>query len=113
VIRAISHKLSSEELPTWRACAFNNETLPQGYTKRVSSSAGCELKIIRDIRVPLAYYQGCATIDVQAEYENGLVYTGLGGGVTGDEKSDTHEVMLTMAFRTLDELLPEGVVSLL
>jgi uncharacterized protein (DUF3820 family) len=108
-IGPIAHKLSSEELPTWKNCPWNNERLPQGYTKRQASDAKVQLKVIRDLRVPLALYQGCAAIDLQVEYDNGLVYTGTGGGVIGDTMSDTHEVEMDMSFRIIDELLPAGV----
>lgn len=112
VIRSISHKLATDALPSWRTCAFSNEMMPNGYTKRSSDSAGVELNIVRDLRIPLSYYQGCATLDIQVEYENGIVMTGLQGGVLGNEKSDTHEVSMDVAFRTLDELLPANTQSL-
>lgn len=104
----ISHAQATEDLPTWKTCAWTNERLPGGYTKRSAADVGCEIVVIRDLRIPLAWYQGCVAIDMQVEYDNGLVYTGLGGGVVGDEKSDTHEVSLDITFRTVDELLPPG-----
>lgn len=110
-IGPISHELATEELPTWKLCTWVNEKMPQGYTKRTASDAGCEINVIRDLRVPLAWYQGCASVDLQVEYENGLVYTGTGGGVLGEEKSDSHEVALELTFRVLDELLPNGQLS--
>lgn len=110
-IGPISHKLANDELPTWKTCEWNNEQMPHGYTKRIASNAGVELSIIRDLRIPLRYYQGCVSIDMQVEYENGLVYTGKGGGVLGEEKSDTHEVSLEITFRSLDELLPAGALA--
>lgn len=107
----ISHEQSSEDLPTVRTCAWNNETLVGGYTKRSAANASMELKVIRDLRIPLAFYQGCASVNVQVEYDNGLIYTGVNGGVLGDEKSDTHEVMLDLTFPVLDELLPSGALA--
>jgi hypothetical protein len=111
VFSKISHELSSEDLPTIRACGYTNEALPGGYTKRNLSNAQIELKVIRDLRVPLPYYQGCAGIDIQVEYLNGLVYTGFNGTTTGDESSDTHEVTMTVAYKLLDELLPAGTLQ--
>jgi hypothetical protein len=112
IVGPISHKLANEDLPTWKTCVWNNEQLPHGYTKRSASNASVEIAVIRDTRIPLAWYQGCVRIDMQVEYENGLVYTGKGGGVLGDEKSDTHEVSMEIAFRELDEMLPAGAVAI-
>lgn len=107
----ISHQLSSEDLPTIRTCAYNNEPMPGGYVKRQVSNAEIELKVVRDLRIPLALYQGCAQVAVQIEYYNGLVYSAVDGTGTGDERSDTHEVTLTIAFREIDELLPAGTLA--
>lgn len=107
----ISHELATEDLPTIRTCAFNNEPMPGGYVKRQVSNAEIEMNVIRDLRIPLAYYQGCASVDVQIEYFNGLVYSAAQGTGTGDERSDTHEVTLTLSFREIDELLPAGTLQ--
>jgi hypothetical protein len=107
----ISHKLSSEDLPTWRLCAFNNEALPEGYVKRKPTNPEVEIKVIRDLRIPLGMYQGCSDVTLQVEYYNGLVYSAAKGTGTGDEKSDTHEVTLTISFREIDELLPVGTLE--
>lgn len=110
-IGPIAHKLATDELPTIKTCAWNNERMPHGYTRRVASDAGVEISVIRDLRIPLSWYQGCVAIDIQIEYENGLVYTGRNGGILGDEKSDSHEVMLDLTFQELDELLPPGSLA--
>ena len=107
----ISHKLATDEIPMWKACEWNPEALPGGYTKRVASNASAEMSLIRDKRIPLSYYQGCASVDVQVEYLNGIVMTGLSGGVIGEERSDTHQVDLEFSFRTVDELLPPGALA--
>lgn len=107
-IGPISHKLSSDEIPEIRTCAVKNESLPGGYTKRQEDSAMMTMKVIRDLRIPLAAYQGCWSIDAQVEYLNGLVYTGLSGNVTSDAASDTHETEIEMTFLEIDELLPVG-----
>lgn len=110
-IGPIVHQLATEDLPMWRACAWKSEPLPGGYVKRAASQAAGEIKVIRDKRVPLAYYQGCAQINLQVEYANGIVYTGRGGGITGDSKSDSHEVDMQMTFRVLEEMLPSGALA--
>ena len=107
----ISHELSSEDLPTWRLCPYNNEPLPHGYVKRQPSNPEVEIKVIRDLRIPLAMYQGCSDVNLQVEYYNGLVYSAAKGTGTGDEKSDSHEVTMTIVFKEIDELLPAGTLE--
>lgn len=111
VFGPISHELATEDLPTIRLCAYNNEAMPGGFVKRKVSNAEMELKVIRDLRIPLALYQGCASLAIQIEYFNGLVYSATNGTGTGDEKSDTHEVTITATFREIDELLPAGQLA--
>jgi hypothetical protein len=107
----ISHNLSSEDLPTWRLCPYNNDPLPQGYVKRQPTNPEVEIKVIRDLRIPLAMYQGCSDVNLQVEYYNGLVYSATKGTGTGDDKSDTHEVTMTISFKEIDEMLPAGVLE--
>jgi hypothetical protein len=107
----ISHHLSGDDLPTWRLCAFNNEPLPQGYVKRKPSNPEVEIKVIRDTRIPLSMYQGCSDVTLQVEYYNGLVYSASKGTGTGDTKSDTHEVDMTVSFKFIDEMLPAGTLD--
>lgn len=110
-IGPISHVLSSEELPTVKACSFTTERMTNGFTKRVSGDASMSMSIIRDLRVPLAFYQGCTAVTAQLEYENGIVMTGVDGGVVGDTESDTHEVSLEIVYEEVDELLPPGSLA--
>ena len=107
-----SHELSSEDLPTWKPCTWTNEALPGGYVRRTAANASANISVIRDRRVPLALYQGCGSVDIQVEYENGNVFTGKGGSVVGDEQSDAHSVALDLVFRVLNELLPPDTTSL-
>jgi hypothetical protein len=107
----IAHDLSSEDLPTWRLCPYNNDPLPHGYVKRKPTNPEVEIKVIRDLRVPLSMYQGCSDVTLQVEYYNGLVYSAAKGTGTGDAKSDTHEVDMTVSFREIDELLPAGTLE--
>lgn len=111
VIGPISHKLASEELPTVKTCDTANTALTAGYVQIVQDNPSMTLNIIRDKRVPLAWYQGCASLDVQIEYYNGLVYTGLSGTVTEPEESDTHSVSMTTIFKQIDEMLPPGSLA--
>lgn len=105
-----AHELATEDLPQWKLCPFTNEALSHGYVRRQSANAQVIMNVIRDLRLPLAYYQGCAAVDVQVEYDNGLVYTGKSGTATGDEQSDTHMCNMTLIYKTLDELLPVGAL---
>jgi hypothetical protein len=107
----ISHELATEDLPTWRLCPYNNEPMPGGFVNRQHSNSSAEINVIRDLRIPLALYQGCADVTLQVEYFNGLVYSGVNGTGTGDEMSDTHAVTMTLVFRTIDELLPAGTLE--
>lgn len=107
----IAHKLATEDLPTWRLCPFNNDPLPHGYVKRQPTNPEVEINVIRDLRIPLAMYQGCSDVNLQVEYYNGLVYSAVKGTGTGDDKSDTHEVAMTISFREIDELLPAGTLD--
>jgi hypothetical protein len=107
----ISHILSSSDLPTIRTCRYKNTDLPGGYVKRETGSPMMEMKVIRDVRVPMAYYQGCVSVSAQVEYENGLLYTGLDGNTTDDSSSDTHEVTLKLNFLEIDEVLPTGSLA--
>lgn len=107
----ISHKLVNEDLPTWRLCPFNNEALPQGYVKRTPTNPELVINVIRDLRIPLAMYQGCSDVNVQVEYYNGLVYSAVQGTGTGDTPSDTHGAEMTISFREIDEMLPNGTLD--
>ncbi len=106
VIGPLSHELSTEELPMVKTCDIVNETMTNGFIRRTSANASIMMNVIRDLGIPLAWYQGCAALDIQIEYLNGLVYTGLGGSAIGDERSDTHDVTIEASFETLDEMLP-------
>lgn len=107
----ISHLLATDTLPTWRLCPYNNDTLPHGYVSRKPSSPEVEINVIRDIRIPLAMYQGCSDVSLQVEYYNGLVYSAIKGTGTGDDKSNTHEVDMKLTFLEIDEMLPNGVLE--
>lgn len=109
-IGPVAHKLSSNDLPTVRTCGVKNEALPGGFTKRQEDSPMMKLKIIRDLRLPISFYQGCAGITISIEYLNGLVYTGVNGGVTNSSDSDTHEADIEATFTVIDELLPAGAL---
>lgn len=104
----ISHQLAGQEQPNYRICEYNNEPLPGGYVRRTKGNNQMTFRVIRNSGIPLAMYQGCASIDVTIEHFNGLVYTGLNGTGTGQESSDGHEVMVTATFESIDELLPDA-----
>lgn len=110
VLGPYSHELAADDLPTWKLCPYNNESITGGYVRRTYANSMATLNVIRDLRIPLSWYQGCASVDIQVEYENGLVYTAKGGTHTGDDQSDTHAVTLTLNYKQIDELLPEGAL---
>lgn len=110
-IKNISHKQSNDEMPTFRACAWVNTPMTNGFTSRAASNAGMVFSVIRDKRIPLSWYQGCASIDVQIELLSGIVYTGVGGSVSGEDGSDSHEVSVDVTFVELDEMLPDGQLA--
>lgn len=106
VTKFVSHKMAGDELPTVRTCAWVNEPLTNGYNRRRQSNASIQITLIRNERIPIANYQGCAAVDIQIEYFNGMVYTGINGTVGGEDGSDSHEVTMDITFETLDEMLP-------
>jgi hypothetical protein len=111
VFGPIAHVLASDTLPTFRLCPYKNEALPYGYVSRKPTNPEVEISVIRDLRIPLALYQGCADVTLQVEMFNGLVYSAQKGTGTGEEKSDTHEVKMTISFLEIDEMLPDGLLD--
>lgn len=105
------HELSGDEQPQYKLCAFSNEPMTGGYVRRTRDNQMIELSVIRNLQIPLAFYQGCSAVDITVEHYNGMVITGLDGTGTGDETSDGHEVSMTLVFRELDELLPSGTAD--
>ena len=106
----IAHELATDTLPTWRLCAYNNEAMPHGYVKRVVSNLSTEIEAHPGPVVPF---------DV-----TGVVVTPNSGGIlqrshrpaaqgtgTGDEKSDTHSMAMTISFKVIDEMLPAGTLE--
>lgn len=106
-----AHELATEELPMWRLYPYSIESLPGGYVKKKHISSKVKLKIIRNLAVPLVDYQGRSQISGQVEYEDGLVYTWVDAGVTGEAESDTHEVDMECSARVIDEVLPPGAIA--
>jgi hypothetical protein len=107
----ISHELAGDAQPTYKLCEYSNEPLPGGFVKRTRGNNEIVVVVIRDLRIPLAMYQGCAAIDMTIEHFNGLVVSGLNGTATGSDASDMHEVTITATFKQIDELLPDGALQ--
>lgn len=107
----LTHSLSGDTQPTYRLCEYANEPLPGGFVRRTRGNNEISVMVIRDLRIPLALYQGCASIDMTVEHFNGLVITGVTGTATGTESSDGHEITLTATFKEIDELLPVGILN--
>lgn len=113
VIGPVAHELAEEKIPDVRTSRSTSEALPGGYTRLSHGHSNIKMNVIRDLRIPLNMYQdpGVASVAIQLEYINGLVYTGVGGSVTGKDESDTHGVPLDITFDILDELLPDGALA--
>ena len=108
----IAHQLADDTQPTYRLCPYTNEELPGGFIQRTLAANQIEVNIVRNLGVPLALYQGCASIDVQIEHYNGLVYSAVRGSNTGTDGSDAHSVTMTMSFQEpIDEFLPAGTTE--
>lgn len=107
----IAHELADDTQPVYRLCRFTNEELSGGYIQRTLASPSIEVNIIRNLGIPLAMYQGCASVDVQVEHFNGLVYSATAGSATGEETSDGHAVTMTLIFKEIDEMLPDGALD--
>lgn len=108
----IAHQLASDTQPTYRTCGFTNEELPGGYISRTLASNTIDIEVIRNLGIPLSNYQGCASVDIQVEHYNGLVYSAVDGSATGTDGSDGHTVTMTLIFKEpIDELLPSGQLA--
>lgn len=110
-IRPRTHVMSPDELPKYITTNFTLEGLSAGRVKRTYKNASVELMVVRDLRIPLQYYQGRAAITIQVEHVNGIVITGLDGFVTGVEASDGNDVSMTIEFERLEELLASGALA--
>lgn len=107
----IIHELAGEQMPMWKTCRDVYTPLPGGYVSKRLDNVTLNMEVIRDYRIPLSLYQGCAALDVSVEYENGMVITALNGQGTGENQSDTHTVTIDAIFREADELLPAGTLD--
>lgn len=108
VIGPISHELAGEEQPTYRTCEYTNEPMTNGRVMRNKSNQSITVTVERNLGISLAYYQGCARIDMQIEHFDGRVYSAENGTATGEEESDGSDVTITAVFEEIDELLPVG-----
>lgn len=112
-IGPLRHKLADDDLPMWNLRDRKGEKLTGGWVKYTEDSECCEIKIIRDKRIPLSVYQGNGiwSVDLQVEYLCNTVYTGLDGAIVGEEKSDTRQVDMELTFESgIEETLPEGAL---
>jgi hypothetical protein len=107
-VAPLAHVMSLDELPMYQVVPYKLEGLSGGRVKRTYENSKIELSVVRNLAVPLAYYQGRASIDYQCEHINGSVMTGVGGFVTGQDTSDGNDVKLTIEFATIVEVLPPG-----
>ena len=103
----VVHELAGDEQPTYKTCPYSNEPMTGGFVRRNRSNQMMSMTVIRNLGVPLALYQGCSSVDITVEHFNGMVMSGVGGTITGDESSDGHEVTFEAVFEDIDEFLPE------
>lgn len=111
-VKATAHCLHQDSLPEIDSVPYRLEELSCGRVRRTWKNATIRINVVRDLRIPLAYYQGRAGLNVQIEYINGDVFTGLAGNVTQPEPSDTSSVQFTVAFEQITEVLPPTAASL-
>lgn len=105
-ITSVSHKLANgDELPTAKICNYTLTPRTAGRVTRSEDNSSLTMNVIRDNRVPLSWYQGCAKIDVQIEWFDGIVWTATNGSVVDAAESDGHDVTVTAIFDSIDELL--------
>lgn len=113
-VTSLSHKLAvADEFPTFKTCTRISEALTEGYIRVTAGNATMTLNVIRNIQIPLAWYQGCAALDVQVEFVNGLVYSARGGTVVDADESDSHGVTMALVFKEIDERRPSTMQTTL
>lgn len=110
-IRSRVHELAQDELPKYMMVNYTLEGLSGGRVKRTYKNARIEIMVVRDLSIPLAYYQGRASIDIQVEHVNGIVVTGIDGSVVEVETSDGNDVTMNIEFKRVEELLPSGALA--
>ena len=104
----ISHTMSQDTLPSYDSVPYTLESLSGGRVKRTYKNCSVKVDVVRNLAIPLAYYQGRASVDYQCEHINGSTFTGVGGFVTEPEDSDGNEVSMTLVYKELVEVLAPG-----
>lgn len=113
-VTSLSHKLAvADEFPTFKTCTRMNETLTEGYIRVKAGNATMTINVIRNVQIPLSWYQGCASLDIQVEFLNGLVYSARDGTVVDADNSDSHGVTMSLVFKEIDERRPSTVQTTL
>lgn len=103
----VVHELAGDDQPTYKTCPYSNEALTGGFVKRNRSNQMMNMTVIRNKGIPLALYQGCASIGATVEHFDGMIMSGVAGTTVGDEASDGHEVSLEIIFEDIDEFLAQ------
>lgn len=108
----LSHRLADgAEIPTVKTCARVNTALTGGYVQVAEDNASMTLTIIKDRTIPTAWYQGCASLDIQVEKLDGTIWTLTGGSVTEPDESDGHSVTMTVIAEEIFETLPGAAIA--
>lgn len=103
-----AHVLSDDgALPEIVACTAKNTELTDGKVKRARTNAGINISVQPLRSVPLAFYQGCASIDIQLEYYDGTVITGKDGNVIDAGGSTYEKADMNIRFKEIDEMRPQ------
>jgi hypothetical protein len=111
-VKATSHIMAQDALPELDSVPYKLTGLSAGRVKLTYKNASIKLNIVRNLAVPLSYYQGRASMDVQIEFLNGGVMTGIAGAVTEPQASDGNEVNFTVEFDSLSEILSPSAPTL-
>lgn len=100
----MAHDIADDTNPEIKECSYTTEAMSGGRVKKTKSNARINVTVIPERGIPLAWYQGCASIDIQIEYYDGRIVTGIGGAVeTGDSDTSNFEsVAVNMVFKEID-----------
>jgi hypothetical protein len=103
----ISHSQFGDAMPMIRNVAHKNQQLPgkRGRVKQTPTPKSFEIEVEVEDNIPLAWYQGDATMDVDVEYLSGKIYNVLNAIPMGEEKSDTNSIKLNLDADEIGEFL--------
>jgi len=99
----IAHLLSDENTqPDYKQCPLTKTRLNGKKVRVTRSSAEISVSVMPDDSIDLAWYQGCASIDIQIEYFNGRVVSGRDGSVVDAANGNFEAQQMTIIFDQID-----------